>query len=451
MALRARWATGASDGRQKSLQGVRVVVSAEGWTSFAGDWLPDDVASAVRDLLDRQQPDIAAAWPSAVASCAELLSSSVGPVRVEGGPVFVFPTSVNAEVTADVRVVTSMDDDRERLVPFRPSNWEAEEWSELLRGDLGPWAIAVMDGQVVSVCHTPRPLIATAAECGVWTHPSQRGQRLAEITTAAWARVVARTGRVLFYSTDESNLASQRVASRLGLRLLGRQWTLTAGPWPEGDAWGNALLDYQRGVWVPMPELETDLGHVGDAMHPEWFFRDYDRWDWWERELLPLAAQGPALDLGAGAGRAALWLQNRGIDVTAVDSSPGAVRVCRERGLLDVREADLNTPPDDRRWRAIFLLCGNLGLGGSWEANRALLARLAVVAAPGAILVGDTVEPAGPPEIGLRIRYKGTATRWWRQRNVAVAEIPSLIDGTGWSLDRQLVDQPDHAVLLRRR
>jgi predicted GNAT family acetyltransferase len=30
--------------------------------------------------------------------------------------------------------------------------------------------------RVVSICHTPRPVTARAAECGVWTHPAVRGR-----------------------------------------------------------------------------------------------------------------------------------------------------------------------------------------------------------------------------------------------------------------------------------
>ena len=284
----------------------------------------------------------------------------------------------------------------------------------------------------------------------MWTHPEARGRRLAEWTAAAWSQLVRAPDRHLFYSTDDANGPSRRVAERLGLRLLGEDWRVAAEQWPEGDAWGAALVDHLRGVWVPTPQLETDAGHVGAAMHPEWFFRRFDEWDWWERELLPLAVQGPVLDLGAGAGRASLWLQDQGIAVTAVDSSEGAARVCRERGVRDVRVGDLNAPPDDHRWRMILLLCGNLGLGGSWDGNRALLTRLAELAAPDAVLVGDSVEPNGPPELGLRIRYKRRATPWWRQRNVGVEEVAALVDGTGWSVDRHLVDRPDHAVVLRR-
>ena len=82
----------------------------------------------------------------------------------------------------------------------------------------------------------------------------------------------------------------------------------------------------------------------------------------------------PVLDLGAGAGRAALYLQERGLPVTAVDASPGAAEVCRRRGVADVRLGDVNDPPEDRRWAAVVLLCGNLGLGGSWDGSRRLLA-----------------------------------------------------------------------------
>jgi hypothetical protein len=62
-----------------------------------------------------------------------------------------------------------------------------------------------------------------------------------------------------------------------------------------------------------------------------------------------------------------------------VDASPGAVQVCRRRGVADARPGDVNDPPADQRWACVLLLCGNLGLGGSWEGNRRLLARLHAV------------------------------------------------------------------------
>jgi len=223
-----------------------------------------------------------------------------------------------------------------------------------------------------------------------------------------------------------------------------------AGEATIGDAWGAALLDFLEGREVVQPVLEVDDGTVVPAMHPEWFFRDFDRWDWWDREMLSTVETGPVLDLGAGAGRAALYLQGRGLAVAAIESSPGAVEVCRRRGALDVRVGDLNEPPSDERWGTILLLCGNLGLGGSWVGNRQLLRRLAASAAPGALLIGDSVNFEGRAEIGLRIRYRELVTPWWRQRNVAAHEIGDLVAGTGWAVDRRLEDGVDHSVALRR-
>ena len=217
-----------------------------------------------------------------------------------------------------------------------------------------------------------------------------------------------------------------------------------------GDAWGRALLDYLHEREVPELLLETDGGKSVPAMHPEWFFRTYEQWDWWDRELLSLIASGPALDLGCGAGRTALYLQDRGFEVTAVDASPGAVEACRLRGVRDVRLGDLNGPPADRDWAAVLLLCGNLGLGGSWDGNRKLLASLAQISAPSAMLIGDSVNSSDSAAIGLRIHYRGSVTPWWPQRNGSAHEVPSLVEGTGWQIERQLEEGVDHAVLLRR-
>jgi SAM-dependent methyltransferase len=195
---------------------------------------------------------------------------------------------------------------------------------------------------------------------------------------------------------------------------------------------------------------EHDDGNSVPAMHPEWFFRPFDEWDWWDRELLPTIDRGPVLDLGAGASRASLYLQERGLEVTVVESSAGAAEVCRRRGVHDVREQDLNDPPADEQWETVLLLCGNLGLGGSWDGNRRLLTRLAECTSPDARLIGDSVNYEGRAEIGLRIRYRDVVTPWWRQCNVAAREVEALVDGTGWAIERQVEDGADHAVVLRR-
>ena len=48
-------------------------------------------------------------------------------------------------------------------------------------------------------------------------------------------------------------------------------------------------------------------------------------------------AVGRVLDVGCGAGRYALYLQEQGLEVVGIDVSPLAIDVCRRRGLRDAR------------------------------------------------------------------------------------------------------------------
>ncbi len=133
-------------------------------------------------------------------------------------------------IAAGVRILRSdRPDDVSRLAGGRrPPSWDEPEWEALLGGQLGPWAMLGVCGQVVSICHTPRDS-PMGAEAGTWTDPAFRGHRYACASTAAWASVMGqRDGRPLFYSTADDNLSSQRVAARLGLASLGWIWSLRA-------------------------------------------------------------------------------------------------------------------------------------------------------------------------------------------------------------------------------
>lgn len=452
LTLQRRWMADldAPPAEAERFRGVRIIQAAASgrWGLLAGSQLPPLTLARITALLDEAAPG---SFPrDSLVDAVRPAVADGGAPRFEGLQVHVFETIPPAPAPSPgTTVVTSAEVAPSMGSLPRPASWERDEWGALLAGDLGPWAAVIDDERVLALCHTPKPVLPVAAECGVWTEPSHRSRGLATVATAAWAHLVAGQAQHLFYSHHWRNEASAGVARRLGLRHVGSEWLLSAEPWPEGDAWGEALLDHHRGRWTSIPELEVHGGGAGDAMHPEWFFRGVEGWEAWERELLADAVSSPALDLGAGAGRASLWLQQRGVVVTALDSSAGAVEVCRERGVADARLGDVTDPPTDKPWRLFLLLCGNLGLGGSPAGTRRLLQRLAEISAPDALLAGDTVD-AGPPEIGLRLRYGGMATPWWRQHNIPVRDVASLVDGTGWVLERHVQALPDHAVLLRR-
>ncbi len=79
-----------------------------------------------------------------------------------------------------------------------------------------------------------------------------------------------------------------------------------------------------------------------DRLPSRFFFRT-------ESEFSPVDARavelcrGHVLDVGAGSGVHSLVLQQRGLKVTAIDISPDAVTVMSERGVVDVRCADIFT------------------------------------------------------------------------------------------------------------
>jgi SAM-dependent methyltransferase len=71
-------------------------------------------------------------------------------------------------------------------------------------------------------------------------------------------------------------------------------------------------------------------------------------------------AGGPVVELAVGTGRIAVPTAAEGIRVIGIDSSPGMLEVCRERGelagvaeLLDLRLGDLLEPPVDEHVRLV--------------------------------------------------------------------------------------------------
>ncbi len=239
---------------------------------------------------------------------------------------------------------------------------------------------------------------------------------------------------------------------------------------PDEDAFGRALLDHLDGRPPKSLLLETDVGVSTPAMPPTWFFEPAHRWVAWEKRSVDLA-QGPVLDLGAGAGRVSLYLQQEGLDVTAVDNSPGAVDVCRRLGINDARLQDLRSDlPNDKRWLTVLLLCGNFGLAGGWDKTRRMLSDLHGLCAEGALIVADSVDPSvmddtnvvnyrkrmiatGEYEgnVTLRLHYGDIVSPWWTLTNVLVRDVPRIIDGTGWALEDHLVGGADHYIRLRRQ
>jgi hypothetical protein len=107
--------------------------------------------------------------------------------------------------------------------------------ADLLRGGLNEWLpdvaagrlvyAMVVDGRAASLCASVNQAEGVH-EAGVETLPSHRRSGLAAQTVAGWARAVLGLGAVPLYGTTFDNLASQGVARRLGMELVGSEFSV---------------------------------------------------------------------------------------------------------------------------------------------------------------------------------------------------------------------------------
>jgi SAM-dependent methyltransferase len=197
----------------------------------------------------------------------------------------------------------------------------------------------------------------------------------------------------------------------------------------------------------------TQVEDVGPYLAPP------RRWIACERALLP-RAHGRVLDVGTGAGRVALALQERGHDVVAIDISEGAIDVCSDRGVRDVRlRAASSIRAADGPFDTFVLFGNNLGLLRDARHAVWLLRRLRTAGSPTSRILGSGRDPHRtnephhvayharnrardrlPGQMRFRLRYLEHRTRWFDYLFPSPAELRSLAASGGWSLTEVVED-----------
>jgi SAM-dependent methyltransferase len=255
---------------------------------------------------------------------------------------------------------------------------------------------------------------------------------------------------------------------------------MVASP-PHGDVFGDVVRDalaVARGVGrrplaggrLPRPVIEIverDDGLINGVLAAP-YLDEPDRWPAHDRRALD-RARGRVLDVGVGAGRVALALQERGVPVTGLDISPGAIEVCRARGVRDLVHASVEEHATaGHRYDTFLLLGNNLGLLEGRERAPAFLAALARMASPGAQVIAQGTDPYGTTDpvqvayhernrrhgrlggqLRLRLRYRELATDWFDYLVCSPDELAELVAGTGWRLtDIDNTDAPYYLATL---
>ena len=147
----------------------------------------------------------------------------------------------------------------------------------------------------------------------------------------------------------------------------------------DTDAYGHELWDYYKGSKFSAHEIiERSDGFIDPSdVAPKLYFAPFKEWTGIERRAIR-HARGRVLDVGCGAGRVAIYLQNtKKLDTLGIDISPLAIRVSRSRGLkkarliafqdIDFRPASFDT---------VIMFGNNFGLFASMKTARVLMRKL---------------------------------------------------------------------------
>ena len=157
---------------------------------------------------------------------------------------------------------------------------------------------------------------------------------------------------------------------------------------PNEDPMGQAMLAYLR----QPDDSATIIVHCDmaddDVIPVALLFRNLSTMSSLERTALE-SCYGRVLDVGAGAGSHSLELQGRGLEVVAIDISPGAIETMQARG---VKHAKGGTVADmaGEKFDTILLMMNGIGLTGTLEGFKKWLAQVKLLLLPKGQIVFDT-------------------------------------------------------------
>lgn len=153
------------------------------------------------------------------------------------------------------------------------------------------------------------------------------------------------------------------------------------------DLLGKAILDFQTNNNPQNVITETDISEA-EEMDITYLFRSYKQMPKIEQKALNLA-QGKILDVGCGAGAHAIYLQEKGFDIKAIDISKNSVEACKLRGITNVHVENILDIKDEK-YDTILLLMNGTGIFGRLIHTTKYLQHLKSLLTPGGQVLIDS-------------------------------------------------------------
>ena len=211
---------------------------------------------------------------------------------------------------------------------------------------------------------------------------------------------------------------------------------------------GSAITDYYLTGKAAKLRVFSPMFEEDEIPVPT-LFRSYDNMQEIERKALNLA-RGKTLDVGAGSGCHSIFLQQQGVDVTAIDISALSVDVMKKRGIRKVFEQDFFMLKG--RYDTILMLMNGIGIVETLQRMPEFFKVLDHILAPGGQLLCDSTDiryvfedengdfdfPDTSKyygELSYRMQYKNTISEPFNWLYIDIDTLKRLANQNGYSVE----------------
>ena len=157
----------------------------------------------------------------------------------------------------------------------------------------------------------------------------------------------------------------------------------------DQDLLGKAVWEFHNGIKRGPLMTVSSLDQEEELPLP-YLFRTYDEMPEIEQLALQLC-RGKVLDLGSGTGSHSLYLQNKGIEVLALDQSQGAIQCCKARGVKQsLCTSFAEFIKSKQTFDTVLLLMNGIGLAGTLNQLPTFLDDLKSLLSPGGQILLDS-------------------------------------------------------------
>ncbi len=192
-------------------------------------------------------------------------------------------------------------------------------------------------------------------------------------------------------------------------------------------------------------------------MPVSYYFRTLKKMPELEQKAIEFC-KGKILDIGAAAGSHAIELQKKGLDVTAVEISPAACDVMKDRGIVNVVCKDF-FKYEDEKYDTLLLLMNGIGLSSTLSGFKNFLKKAETLLNSNGQIIFDSsdiaymYEEIEMPshyygEVNCRYEYDKQLTDWFQWLYIDENTMLSIAEEEKWHCEIVFQDENDQYLAL---